>query len=112
MVYTMKGKVAVMMVLAVFAPLMVSGCTDFLRGAADKLSGSDCTELEERAASGPGMKCKCYPTGFIPETVKNKTEMEELEGKCYCTCSYEEKDEEVNKSIVEIPDGSLRIFSD
>ncbi|MFP4116577.1 MAG: hypothetical protein ACLFQ8_00585 [Candidatus Aenigmatarchaeota archaeon] len=105
----MKVKTLAVLVLVVSATLMVSGCVDFLRRTADRVTGGECIELEKKAETRPGMDCKCYPTDFIPEGVKNQTDMEQLEGKCYCTCSFEETDEEANISIVEGPDGNTII---
>ncbi|MFP4115792.1 MAG: hypothetical protein ACLFTQ_01100 [Candidatus Aenigmatarchaeota archaeon] len=105
----MKGKGFLLVVLVVVATVTVAGCVDALRRGVDKLTGGECTELEEEIEDRPGMDCRCYPTDVVPEGIKNETEMEELEGKCYCTCSYEGSDEEVNVSVVEGPGGETII---
>lgn len=101
----MKGKAVFVIMVAVSASLLVSGCTGFLRRAADRVGGGECMELEEKLGDQTTMDCKCYPTGFIPDDIANRTSMDEYEGKCYCLCSPADSDEEVNISIVEGPDG-------
>ncbi len=101
----MKGEKVFVILLAVSAVLLVGGCVDALRRGVDRVGGGECTELEEEIEDRPNMDCRCYPTDFVPEGIQNRTGLEEFEGKCYCTCSYEGMDEEVNVSIVEGPDG-------
>ncbi len=105
----MRSKTLFVVMLAVSAAVLVSGCTNFVRRAADRVGGGDCIELEEQLSERPGMECRCYPTDFVPEGVGNKTGLENFEGKCYCTCSYEDVGEQVNVSIVEGPDGQTII---
>lgn len=106
----MKTKPMVVLVLVLSLTLLTSGCIDFLRRGADRLTGGECIDLEKEIQKRPSMDCKCYPTDFVPDGLNNSTGLEEFEGKCYCTCSYEETDKKVNVSIVEGPDGE-RIVS-
>jgi len=95
----MKKKALIIVAVLSISLLATSGCVEALRKAADAATGGECMELEEKAEEQTGLDCKCYPTDIVPEGVSNQTGIEELEGKCYCTCSYE--GEEVNVSIVE-----------
>ncbi len=87
------------------AVVMVSGCTNMLRRGLDMASGGECMELEEKIEEHPNMDCRCYPTDFVPEGLKNRTGMDGLTGKCLCTCSHVGAEEEVNVSVAEMPDG-------
>ena len=102
----MERRGLLVLVLVVFSVVLVSGCTDFLRRGADLATGGECMELEEEIEDHPGMDCRCYPTDFVPEGIRNRTGIEgEVTGKCFCTCRHEAVDDDVNISIVEGPDG-------
>ncbi|MFP4045645.1 MAG: hypothetical protein ACLFS3_01140 [Candidatus Aenigmatarchaeota archaeon] len=98
----MKQKGVVLAVLLVSLIVFSSGCISKIGGVADELLDGECNELEDELNQKEGIECECYPTDFVPDKLKNKTD---VEGKCYCNCNSVKNNNTTKVSVVETGEG-------
>lgn len=98
----MKRKGLILVFLLVSSVVISSGCISKVGGAVDEFLGGECNDLEDEMNKKEGIECECYPTEFVPDKLKNKTD---VEGKCYCNCHDVDKNETAEVSVVETGEG-------
>jgi len=64
-----------------------------------------CDQVEKDATKIKGLRCECYPTSYIPLSLREKN----VTPKCYCTCARDGK--VFNFSVVQAPGAETELLT-